>query len=231
MKTKAHRIAALLGVITLVGTGARLAAQPEQGRPPTGRDLSVRQEEAIKKDVRMALEAETLRRDGKPGEAREVESARRPGAAREARVAEFRRLVAGEPGRPGAARESTPEAGKIEHLQQAARHLEAAGFREQSERVRRVVAEMTAAQHAKERKVKQLREMERAPKVDRPDGPPPFVVEMQRELTSLRGEITELRQALRKLNAKIDEPAKPVAKPKKKDRPAKKNKKRETKEG
>ena len=33
------------------------------------------------------------------------------------------------------------------------------------------------------------------------------------------------------VNAKIDEQAKPVAKSKKKDRPAKKNKKRETKEG
>lgn len=75
--------------------------------------------------------------------------------------------------------------------------------------------------------MKQLHDKKPVPGADRPDGPPPFVAETHRELGKLHAEVQELRQALRKLNAKVDA----QAKPKKMKRPAKKEKKRDKKEG
>ena len=129
-------------------------------------------------------------------------------ARNRARAAEGGQRDAGPAGRD---REATTP--KIQHLRQAARHLEAAGFHEQAQRVRKVVSEMTKAQESG------------VDRVSGPaDGPPPAVREIRRDVDDLRREIGELRKQVRMLTAKVDRQGKGPDKHKKKDRAAKREK-------
>lgn len=182
---KTNRIPILAGALML----ATVAHVTGQEKPPSDREMRERmaaeEVEAVRREARMAIQAEESRRDGQTAEAREIEAARRSAVAREARDHDMSRHLHGDAPEPPRQR--------IEHLQQAARHLEQAGFPEQAKRLRAEIRKLDAQQRTK-------RERGRAEAAG--EG-------MRREIEALKREVKDLRQELRKLRAEIGRGAQP----------------------
>jgi HAMP domain-containing protein len=194
MKTPQNRIGKLLGTLVLGGwmaSPALLSAQefdPRPGPPPPREDMVPGDMPQDRRLGRVRGQIDALHRMGKHDEAMQLE--RRIQAAtsgahmmmppRDGAKAERKPKIQGERRKDAA---PVPPREKIQHLKQAAEHLQAAGYVEYAQKARQEIGRI----------------MEQA----RHEAKPDINAAMKEEMDKLRKEMEELRQQIRRMKAEV----------------------------